>query len=195
MSVSISAILAIKAFWRRFADDRCGAAMVEFALAVPLFSVLFIGTVQGGMLLFDEIELANAANVGARAFAVSRQPSCNPTCAAATPATSTVNAIENSGSLTLGSSNITLSTGSPGVACFKPGDTPSADDGTATTGCLGALNSAFNSTTQGSYYSAAGTTTVTVTYPCPEFLPLKWMPLTAVCSSGNLSVTMSQQVQ
>jgi Flp pilus assembly protein TadG len=195
MKITISEVSVIKTLWRRLADDRCGAAMVEFALAVPLFSALFIGMVQGGILLFDEIELANAANVGSRAFAVSRQPTCNPTCTTATtPATSTVNAIENSGSLTLGPSNITLSVGSPAAACFNPGDTPSADDGTATSGCLGALNSAFNST-NGSYYSAAANTTVKVTFPCTELLPLSWMPLTGVCAGGNLSVTMSQQVQ
>jgi Flp pilus assembly protein TadG len=183
MNVSTQLICVIKCFWHRLADDRCGAAMVEFALAVPLFSVLFIGVVQGGMLLYDEIELANAANIGSRAFAVSRQASCTPTCATATPYTSTLSAIEKSGSLPLGASNVTLSVGSPASSC-------STD-----TACLQDLNNAFNSTTQGSYFSAGGTTIVTVTYPCPEFLPLSWMPLTAVCSTGNLSVTMSQQVQ
>ena len=47
----------------------------------------------------------------------------------------------------------------------------------------------------------AATTTVAVNYPCPQFLPLSWMPLTDVCktdkysTAGNLTVTMSQQVQ
>jgi Flp pilus assembly protein TadG len=190
MDVSMSPIAIIKILCRRFARDHCGAAMVEFALAVPLFSVLFIGVVQGGLLLFDEIELANAANIGSRAFAVSRQPTCNPTCAAATPATNTINAITNSGSLTLGNSNVKLSVGSPATACFSPGNTPASQDA----GCLTALNTAFNAT-NGSYYSATANTTVTVSYPCPQLLPLSWMPLTGVCASGNLTVTMSQQVQ
>ena len=64
MHMSLSAIAVIKTLWRKLAYNNCGAAMVEFALAVPLFSALFIGMVQGGLLLFDEIELANAANVG-----------------------------------------------------------------------------------------------------------------------------------
>jgi Flp pilus assembly protein TadG len=190
MNISMSAIAVIKTLWRKLSDDSRGAAMVEFALAVPLFSALFIGLVQGGLLLFDEIELANAANVGSRAFAVSRQPTCNPTCTAATPATNTVSAITSSGSLALGSANVTLSVGSPATACFSPGNTPTSDDPT----CLTALNNAFNST-NGSYYAAAANTTVTVTYPCPQLLPLAWMPLTGVCTAGNLTVTMSQQVQ
>jgi Flp pilus assembly protein TadG len=191
MHMSMSAIAVIKILLRKLADNNCGAAMVEFALAVPLFSALFIGMVQGGLLLFDEIELANAANVGSRAFAVARQPTCNPTCSAATaPATSTVNAITSSGSLTLGSANITLSVGSPATACFSPGNTPGSQDST----CLTALNNAFNST-NGSYYALAANTTVTVSYPCPQLLPLAWMPLTGVCTGGNLTVTMSQQVQ
>ena len=184
MKVSIRGVAAIKNLLRDLADERCGAAMVEFALAVPLFSVLFIGVVQGGLLLFDEIELANAANVGSRAFAVSRLATCG-TCTA-TPYTATVNAIVNSGSLQLAASNVTLSVG--GASC--------SSDST----CLTALNNGFNAV-QGSYYSPAATTTVAVNYPCPQFLPLSWMPLTDVCktdkysTAGNLTVTMSQQVQ
>jgi Flp pilus assembly protein TadG len=176
MKGSIPAIDAIKALWCRLAGDRNGATAVEFAIAVPLFSTLIIGIAQGGLLLFDEIELAYAANVGSRTFATARQPLTAG--GTATPFTSTINAIANSGGLTLTKSNVTLSVG--GSSC--------ASD----SACLTSLNNAYNSD---AYYSTTNATSVTVTYLCPELLPLSWMPLTGVCATGSLSVTMSQQLQ
>jgi Flp pilus assembly protein TadG len=176
VKVSFPPINAVKSPWRWFAGDRTAIATVEFAILVPLFTAVVIGVAQGGLLFFDEIELANAASVGSRTFAVSRWPSC-PGCTAQ-PYTNTINAIANSGSLRLGASNLTLAVG--GTSC------------TSDATCRASLNNAF---TSGRYYSATSMTTVIVSYPCPEFLPVKWMPLTAICSGGNLSVTTSQPVQ
>jgi Flp pilus assembly protein TadG len=176
MKNSISAINLVKALWRRLAEDRNGATAVEFAIAVPLFCTLVIGLAQGGLLLFDEIELAYAANVGSRTFATARQPLTAG--GTATPYTATINTIANSGGLTLTASNVTLSVG--GTSCGSDSI------------CLTALNNAYVSD---AYYSTTNATSVTVTYPCPELLPLSWMPLTGVCATGSLSVTMSQQLQ
>ena len=150
--------------------------MIEFAIAVPLFTGLVIGVAQGGILFFDQIELANATAVGSRAFALGRHGQ---------PYTDTINAIANSGRLPLGSSNVILSVG--GTIC------------TSDATCLTALNAAYY--VSGTQYSSASWTTVTVTYPCPTFLPTSWLALARVCSGTNesppgfLTARMSQQVQ
>lgn len=156
--------------------------MIAFAIAVPLFTAFVVGLVQGGFLLFDEIELANAAVVGSQAFAVARQPSCRG--CAAKPYSNTINAIASSGGLQVSAMQITLEVGSA----------PCASDAA----CLAALNAAH---TLGAY-STLSQITVTVTYPCPNFVPASWMALTGVCTgngqgdaSDHLSVKISQQIQ
>jgi Flp pilus assembly protein TadG len=181
MTVSNSAL--VKAPLRRFAKDRGGATTVAFAIAVPLFTAVVIGVVQGSLLLFDEIELANAAVAGSRAFAIARQPSCHG--CSARPYTDTISAITNSGSLRPGAVEVTLQVG--GAACSSDA------------ACLAALNAAHTSRP---HYSSASQTAVTVTYPCPKLLPSSWMTRAGLCAdnrysgkSGYLSVRTSQQVQ
>jgi len=176
VKVSFPAINVIKAPRRWFGGDRSAIAAIEFAIAVPLFTAVVIGAAQGGLLVFHEIELTKAAAVGSRTFAISRWPSCSG--CAAQPYTNTINAIANSGSLRLRAANVTLAVSGAGCA------TDAA--------CRASLNSAY---TSGGYNSAISMTTVTVTYPCPTLLPLSWVPLTGVCTAGNLTVTMSQPVQ
>jgi Flp pilus assembly protein TadG len=181
-----AAILAkVKTFLRGVAVDIFGTTTIQFAIAVPLFTVLVIGIAQGGLLLFDEIELTNATAVGLRTFAVARQPSCRG--CTATPYTSAINAVANSGRLQLGTSNVTLVVGSPS-------NPPCTTD----TSCLAALNAAH---TSGVYFSPASITTVSVTYPCPRLLPASWMALVGICapdarrSADVLTVAMSQPVE
>jgi Flp pilus assembly protein TadG len=162
--------------WRKLAHDHSGVTTVGFAVAVSMFTVVVVGVAQGGLLLFDEVELAKAAGVGSRTFALARQPSCFR--CAARPYTSALNAIANSGSLQLASANVTLAVG--GAPC--------ANDET----CLAALNGAHFS---GAYYSSSSRASVTLTYPCPKLLPSTLFDATGVCPSGNFSLTISQQVQ
>jgi Flp pilus assembly protein TadG len=183
MRVAVSAITPIKALLRALADECGGAISVEFAIAIPLFTGLVIGIVQGGLVLFDEIELVNATAVGLRTFALGRQPPCGG--CTPQPYTNTINAIANSGRLPLGAANVTLSVG--GATC--------ANDAT----CLTALNAAYYASDV--HYSPASWTSVTVTHPCPTFLPASWLALAGVCLGVNnsppgfLSTQMSQQIQ
>jgi Flp pilus assembly protein TadG len=65
-----------------FRNDR-GQTMVEFALVVPILCVVLFGILQFGALYNDYVTLTDAARVGARKAAVSRQSS-NPSGAAET---------------------------------------------------------------------------------------------------------------
>jgi Flp pilus assembly protein TadG len=183
MKVAISAIPPMKTLLHALANEDSGAISIEFAIAVPLFAGLVIGIVQGGLLLFDEIELVNATAVGSRTFALGRQPSCGG--CTPQPYTNTIKAVANSGPLPLGASSVTLSVG--GATC--------ASDAA----CLTALNTAYYAS--GAHYSPASWTTVTVTRPCPTFLPASWLAFAGVClgtnniPAGFLTAQMSWEVQ
>jgi Flp pilus assembly protein TadG len=176
MNLSISIMSLPRNLWRRLARDRAGITTIEFAIVVPMFTAVVVGLVQGGFLLFDEIELANAVGVGSRAFAVGRQPLCSG--CVAQPYTNTINAIANSGSLQLEAANMTLAVGG----------TPCTSDAT----CVTALKAAHFS---GAHYSPASQASVTVTYPCQKLLPSALFEFIGACPSGSLSLEMSQQVQ
>jgi len=176
MKLLILVMTLPKNLWRRLAKDRTGVTTVEFAVGVLIFTALVVGTVQGGLLLFDEIELANAAAVGSRTFALVRQPSCLG--CTAQPYTSTIDAIANASGLELAAANVALAVGG----------TPCISDAT----CLAALNGAHSS---GAHYSPSSQTSVTVTYACPRLLPSALFDVIGACPSGNLSFKISQQVK
>lgn len=47
-------------------EDETGSALIELAISLSVFGIpLFLGTIYAGVLLFDSIELANAAHAGA----------------------------------------------------------------------------------------------------------------------------------
>jgi Flp pilus assembly protein TadG len=53
-------------FARRLCTDNNGSALIELALALSLVGLpLFFGTIYTGVLVFDNIEIANAAHAGA----------------------------------------------------------------------------------------------------------------------------------
>jgi Flp pilus assembly protein TadG len=54
------------AWWER------GAAVVEFALALPILLLIAVGTAQFGLILNDYITMTDAVRTGARQFAISR---------------------------------------------------------------------------------------------------------------------------
>lgn len=60
----------IGAKWRRRRTER-GAAMVEFAILLPLLLLVIAGIVDLGRAFFTEVALTNAAREGARAAAIS----------------------------------------------------------------------------------------------------------------------------
>jgi Flp pilus assembly protein TadG len=51
---------------RLLCREDCGSALIELALALSLVGLpLLLGTIYTGVLLFDEIEISNAAHAGA----------------------------------------------------------------------------------------------------------------------------------
>jgi Flp pilus assembly protein TadG len=55
-----------RAFFRKNASERRGAAVVEFAIVAPVFFLLVIGLVEFGRALMVQQVLTNASRVGAR---------------------------------------------------------------------------------------------------------------------------------
>ena len=51
---------------RRRPDDRCGAAVVEFAVVAPVFFLMVVGILEFGRALMVQQVLVSAARVGAR---------------------------------------------------------------------------------------------------------------------------------
>ena len=119
------------------ANDRAGAAAVEFALILPALLIILVGIIQFGVALNNYLELTDAVRAGARTLAISRS-SVN----AATPYSTTITAIDSSAAnLTSGSITTTISIN--GTAC------------TNDSGCQTAIAAA-----QG------GSASITATYPC-----------------------------
>ena len=58
---------------RRSIREQKGQTMVEFVLVVPILFLVLFGIIQFGILYNDYITLTDAARVGARKAAVSRQ--------------------------------------------------------------------------------------------------------------------------
>jgi Flp pilus assembly protein TadG len=59
-------------FHRRFRNER-GQALVEFALVLPLLSLILFGIIQFGIVFNNYIDLTDAVRAGARKATVSRQ--------------------------------------------------------------------------------------------------------------------------
>ena len=93
----------------RMKSDR-GAAVVEFALVVPLLIVLVMGIAEFGRAFFIQATMAGAAREGARAMALADPASAGP----AAGTTAAQNAL----------SPITGPTFTPGPACPASGATP-----------------------------------------------------------------------
>ena len=51
-----------------------GAAVVEFALILPILLLLLLGTIEGSLALYDKAVITNASREGARAGIVARNP-------------------------------------------------------------------------------------------------------------------------
>ena len=51
-----------------------GAAMVEFAIVFPLFLVLVFGSIEYGLVLFDQAVITNASREGARSSIALKVP-------------------------------------------------------------------------------------------------------------------------
>jgi Flp pilus assembly protein TadG len=64
--------------------------MFEFAMALPLLTMLLVGIIFGGIIFFNYIDLADAVEAGARTLATSRQQGTSA-CSQATTAVKSSN--------------------------------------------------------------------------------------------------------
>ena len=55
---------------RRFRDDTDGATALEFGLTAPAFVMAIFGVVQGGLILWTQLGLQQAVELGARCASV-----------------------------------------------------------------------------------------------------------------------------
>ena len=55
-----------------------GESLLEFALLLPLLSMLLVGIIYGGMTFYHYVELTNAVAVGARTLATNRAALAGP---------------------------------------------------------------------------------------------------------------------
>jgi Flp pilus assembly protein TadG len=51
-----------------------GAAVIEFALILPILLILLVGTIDASLALYDKAVITNASREGARAGIVARSP-------------------------------------------------------------------------------------------------------------------------
>lgn len=59
--------------------NECGAAVIEFALVVPLLLVLVFGIIEFAILMYDKAMITNASREGARAGITVRAPRMSTT--------------------------------------------------------------------------------------------------------------------
>lgn len=64
-----------------------GAAMVEFALILPMFLLILFGIINYSILLFDQAIITNAAREGARWGAIHTTKTSTANCSSASPGT------------------------------------------------------------------------------------------------------------
>jgi len=65
-----------------------GGALYEFAMALPLLTMLLVGIIFGGITFFNFVQLADAVEAGARTLATSRQQGTSACSQASTALTS-----------------------------------------------------------------------------------------------------------
>jgi Flp pilus assembly protein TadG len=63
---------------RRFRDGERGAALVEFALLIPVFIMLLLGIVSAGTVYNHKLDLVHASREGARYGAAIPKDQCTP---------------------------------------------------------------------------------------------------------------------
>jgi Flp pilus assembly protein TadG len=149
------------------AKDRTGAALVEFAVLMPMLLLVFMGLAQFGILFYNYIMVTNAATIGARQLSISYSDT--------TPYTDTRTLVQSSAAQ-LSGLTITLAVG---------GTTCSSD-----TACYSALQTA---NTNGQPPNTPIPASVTVSYACAiTLMPASWLNMTGVCP---LTATIQQPVE
>jgi Flp pilus assembly protein TadG len=148
---------------RRLSNES-GAVAVEFAMVLPVISLLLFGVIQLGVTLNNYIQLANAAASGARQISISR--------GIATPYGSTIAAIDNA------ASNLTAS---------KMTITITVNNGTTNGSCTTDTGSECQKLFPAAATAGVAPSSVTVTYPCNlTFWTIKFAGCTLSSSSTEI---------
>jgi Flp pilus assembly protein TadG len=135
--------------WRNYVFDRSGSSAAEFALILPVFSLLLFGIIQFGIIFNHYIELANGVAAGARTLAVAR----GSTSAYTDTLTAVNNAAPNLNTFAAPVTGQTLTVVVAGTGCSS---------GNQAVACANA-------------FTAGATAAVTGTYPCT--LTILWLNL------------------
>jgi Flp pilus assembly protein TadG len=162
------------------ATDTAGAVLLEFTFLLPALLLLIFGIIQLGVVVYDYIMVSNAATVGARTFAYSRNDS--------NAYSDAVTAIDTASSFTTAQiANLTITLWVNGTPC------------TTNSGCQNALGVAWAADTIPPQPVA-----VTVSYACAGdigIMPISLINLTGICpinpttSLNSITSTMLQPVQ
>ena len=95
-----------------------GQGLVEFALVIPLFLLMFFGLVDAGRLIYTYNTLANAARSAARVAIVNQSTSGTQTCDTTSTAYPVGCAISSATALGLNAGNVDVSyEGASGGSC------------------------------------------------------------------------------
>jgi hypothetical protein len=145
-----------------------GDALFEFAMILPLLSMLLVGIIYGGITFYDYVTLANAVEVGARTIATNRGAGAGPPTACTLGETALTNAATN-----LKSGLITI------------------DSGPSTESFTGSGGSTCNALVAGDYV------TVSATYPCSLTIPFAKINLCPVQNAGSsyISSTTTMRIE
>ncbi len=138
-----------------------GDALFEFAMVIPLLSMLLVGIIYGGITFYDYVTLADAVAIGARAIVTNRGAGAGPPNACSMGET----ALDNAAASLKGT--ITIGTGS-GTESF--------------TGTGGSTCSAL---VAGDYV------TITAKYPCSMTIPFTGVNLCPIQGSGGSFISSS----
>ena len=122
---SVRRLKANPAFFEKFRADCCGSSGVEFALLLPVLSILLMGTFDYGALAYDRMQVSAAAHAGADyAFHAGVFNAGNITSAvvgattltvSATPAPQSITACVTGGALVVTAGSTCPSGGTPGT--------------------------------------------------------------------------------
>ena len=145
-----------------------GDALFEFAMVLPLLSMLLVGVIYGGITFYDYVTLADAVAVGARTIATNRGAGAGPPTACTLGETALTNAATN-----LKSAQITI------------------DSGAGTEGFTGPGGSTCGALVAGDYV------TMTATYPCSMTIPFAKVNLCPVQNANGsfISSTTSLRIE
>lgn len=134
--------------WQHNTSD-CGAALVEFALVLPMVLLLATGIFSFGFALNNYLELTNAVNLAAQQVGISRSQTTDP-CALAAQTIDNAAPMLNAANLSL---TTTIFTGDPSAPVSNAFPGVSCSSASTTTGAAGDL-------TQGNPVE------VSASYPC-----------------------------